>query len=143
MRHRKFTGFYPLYAYLNQQIDGFNNLGSKIPDEFAQSINYFRLYKGVLENVINYGQKVPDGLNGPNGPNPPNNQIVRNWQNMLTGIPKMNNRFFPYDCDEVNFLLSIFLNNAAQYKGALRYITGEVDNQSFTKRYVNRLHTCL
>ena len=128
-----FTGFYPLFVYLNQQIDGYNELGEDLPDELKISITYFNQYKNVLESVANYGQKVPPGTNGPNGPNPPNDQIVRNWQNMLSGIPKINYQYFPYDCKEVNFLHKVYLKNNLQFKGALRYIIGSIDNQNFTK----------
>jgi hypothetical protein len=118
---QKFKGFSPLSIYLNQQIDGFKQLGEVLPRELGLSKNYFRQYRDIIDAIIS----VDTNLAQP--------QALSQMQSHVRNAPKINYTVFPYDCAETGFLLTLFRKEQGLYDGAFKFLTGNIEGGGFTK----------
>ncbi|WP_339881097.1 DUF6161 domain-containing protein [uncultured Algoriphagus sp.] len=127
---RKFTGISAFYEYLLNQIAGFKNLGSDIPQEMKNSLSYFQ----DLEN------KVISFINGYY--NVDKNDFSSVWNRDVYNYLSLNraSSIFEYNAPVTDFLVEIFQKKNRNYKGALDYISDSiVVNELREKNYLNGL----
>lgn len=108
---QKFEGFSSIHKFLNQQIDGWEKLGT-IPSELNTSKQHFTNLRNRLDNFINNNhQQLENTLNS-------------NWRNEI-GQLQSNNNFFTYDSPVTAFLVELQGKFPNYVAGAYHYIIGQ------------------
>ena len=120
--NKKFTGISNLYDFLNQELNGWDSINEKIPNELTSSKNYFTQIKTQLENL------VTTQINNNS------NQLENYWNNYINNYIYTNtNNIFRYNDIETEFLIDIYIKEPNYYQGAYNYITDNFRNVNSNK----------
>lgn len=120
---RSFTGLSSIYEFVNQQLSGWMKFGDSLPSELQNSRAYFDTIKNLIIKFFSNPSSDIPSLNSA-------------WSKVRQQIDRyQNERFFPYEIPETDFLLSVFRNNPNAYQGAYRFITGQFDNLFNNKQF--------
>jgi hypothetical protein len=119
-----FTGVTSLYEFINQQCEGWNNLGDKIPGDLVLSRAYFAAYRDRLiqfvTNTLNFGT----------------DQVNSQWRNTTNQFNSLfaNNlrKILLFDSPETKFLLTVAAENVQYFQGAYECIIASI-NLGFEK----------
>jgi hypothetical protein len=106
---RKIEGLTAIYEYLNQQIDGWNSVQTKVPDQLEHSKKYFseiraKIIQFVSDNVNSHA----DALNN-------------YWSRVRSEIERVHNKPMPYNIPETEFLLKTCSQAPDLFLGAYNF----------------------
>lgn len=121
---KPFTGISSIYEFVNQQLNGWTKIGDPLPTEFQNTKAYFdRIQKQIIQLISN--------------PNNDRNSLNSAWSQVQQRINRSTNeKPFPYEIPETDFLLHVFRNSPNAFQGAYRFITGQFDNLFSNRQFV-------
>ncbi|WP_207533620.1 DUF6161 domain-containing protein [Desertivirga arenae] len=109
-----FKGIAPIYTYVCDQIDLWEQRGAGIPREFEHSKQFFIWLKQEISNVvIRHADENPRGY------------FDRAFKDLKKQIDERTNYVFNSDAPEVDFLISVLGKSPQHYFSAYWYITGD------------------
>jgi ElaB/YqjD/DUF883 family membrane-anchored ribosome-binding protein len=112
----KLEGLTAIYEYVNQQVDGWNNIETSLPIELENSKTYFNQLKDSIIKFLN------------NYHNQANNNLTYYWSNVQRLITSTNNYPLPYNIPETEFLIKVHKESPHYFQGAYAFITGNKFN---------------
>ncbi|MEP6262878.1 MAG: DUF6161 domain-containing protein [Gillisia sp.] len=108
---QKFEGFSSIHKFLNQQIEGWEKLGT-IPSELNISKQHFTNLRNRLDSFINNYHQQPE------------NALSSHWRNEI-GQLQNNSNLFTYDSPVTEFLIELQVQFPNYVAGAYHYIIGQ------------------
>lgn len=108
--NQSLKGVSAIYEFVIKQINGWQELSSKIPPEFKNSTNYFdEIKREIIQFVNSHTDKNPSNL--------PNY-----WQRVKNAINNTNQKPLPYNIPETEFLINVRNDFPNYFKGAYAFL---------------------
>lgn len=120
----KFTGLADIQRFLREQIDGWENLGTNLPNELKESLNYFKnTEKKIIDFVNSYSSHQGDTL-------------TNNFRQIGNSL-RSNSNVLIYDSPESEFLVNLYQNKPEYFIGAYTYLIGDLNQPIGQKNNFN------
>jgi hypothetical protein len=122
---QNFKGIVSIYEFVNKQVLGWRKLESAISNSFTGSLDYFERLEADISNFVR------DYINSEK------NILQSVWYGSVIQRKNQRNiKAFLYNCPETQFLIGVKINFPNAFKGALCYITGDLNNNFNDKNYL-------
>lgn len=117
-------GFGSIHKFFEEQIKGWENINSDIPNELSYSSTHFNKQKNSLEQflITNIDREE--------------SQFNYAWNQLKKQI-QLDNKFFIFDSPENNFLLQVYNEEPNSFKAALAYLTEDLSQNINVKNNFN------
>ena len=104
------TGVSAIYAFVNQQIDGWEQYGN-LPNELEQCKTYLVSIRNAIDSFVKaYYQHNANTLN-------------QQWQNAVVNlITNVSQKYLPYETSEVVFLVKVYQETPNFFHGAYQFL---------------------
>ncbi len=107
-------GLTAIYQFLNQQIHGWEEIGTTGPQLLSNSLSYFTNIRNQIDIFLNTQSHQPY------------NSLVNQWSIIRNIINSRNNCPLTYDCPETEFFLKIQTIYPKSFEGAFAFITRSI-----------------